>query len=73
MWHNDHSPPHFHVYYSGNEGQVTLGSIELMRGRLPARVLALVREWAEVHSLELQEDWNLARDGKPLKPIAPLE
>jgi hypothetical protein len=30
-------------------------------------------EWAAAHREELLEDWNLARQLRPLKRIAPLE
>jgi hypothetical protein len=32
-----------------------------------------VLEWAALHTSELLEDWRLARQGQPLKRIAPLE
>jgi hypothetical protein len=34
--------------------------------------LRLVREWAESHWADLEEDWRRARDGEPLERIAPL-
>jgi hypothetical protein len=45
----------------------------VVEGRFPPRALRHVLEWAELHQAELQEDWNLARSKKPLKPIPPLE
>jgi len=39
----------------------------------PPRALRLVLEWSTIHKAELPEDWQLARQGQPLKPIAPLE
>jgi hypothetical protein len=44
-----------------------------VRGELPRRALRLVLEWAELHKAELPENWQLARQGEPLKSIAPLE
>jgi hypothetical protein len=35
--------------------------------------LRLVLEWASLHKQELLENWQLARQGQPLKRIAPLE
>jgi len=40
---------------------------------LPRRATALVLEWAELRRAELAEDWDLARAGRPLRRIAPLE
>jgi len=37
------------------------------------RALGLVTEWAELHRVDLIEDWNLARAQAQVRPIAPLE
>jgi len=68
----DHDPPYFHATYGGERITVSIrdGSV---RGRFPRRAQSLVLEWLELHREELLEDWELARDGQPLKPIAPLE
>jgi hypothetical protein len=73
FYYNDHLPPHFHAEYAGNEALITISTLELLRGDLPRRALALVLEWAVLHRAELQADWDLARDGKPLSDITPLE
>jgi len=44
-----------------------------VHGELPPRALRLVLEWTALHKGELLDDWQLARQGQPLKPIAPLE
>ncbi len=36
-------------------------------------VTALVLEWWNLHREELAEDWKLAREGKSLNSIEPLE
>lgn len=33
----------------------------------------LIREWIDLHEDELLEDWELAKRGKELKKIDPLE
>ena len=40
---------------------------------LPPRVLGMVLEWALQHRLQLEEDWDLARQGKRPRRIPPLE
>ncbi len=69
----DHAPPHFLARYGAHEALVDIESLRLLRGGLPRRALALVLEWAMLHRLELRADWDLARRGLPLAPIAPLE
>lgn len=49
----------------------TLEVIE--NGSLKRRALGLVLDWAELHRDEPLANWELARQGKPLNQIAPLE
>jgi hypothetical protein len=35
--------------------------------------LRLVREWIDLNSERLDTDWKLAREGKPLEKIPPLD
>lgn len=73
MFYRDHWPPHFHVRYGNAQAVFAIESLSILGGRLPARALGLVTEWAVVHQEELREDWELARRQAPLKKIAPLE
>jgi hypothetical protein len=73
LFYADHAPPHFHARYGEHEALVDIESLRLLRGNLPRRALALVLEWAMLHRLELRADWDRARQGLPLAPIAPLE
>jgi Domain of unknown function (DUF4160) len=70
---NDHPPPHFHVRYAEQKAIVAIDSLTVLEGRLSPRAHGLVVEWASAHQQELIEDWRLARQQQPLKPIAPLE
>jgi hypothetical protein len=58
---------------SGHEATFAIETLRLLEGSLPARVRALVVEWASLHQDELREDWERARRQEPLAPIAPLE
>ncbi len=73
MYYQDHAPPHFHAIYAEHEAEIDIRTGETLRGSLPRRAQRLVKEWAEVHRLELVEDWDRARAGEPLNPIEPLE
>ena len=42
------------------------------KGSLPARQLKLVLAWNELHMDELMQNWELAKDDRPLNAIAPL-
>jgi hypothetical protein len=68
----DHEPPHFHATYGEFEISVGMrdGSTD---GWFPKRALRLVEEWRRLHREALLENWQLARERRVLKPIAPLE
>ena len=72
MYHREHGAPHFHVIYGEHEAVVAIHGLRVLEGRLPRRALALVRAWGKLHGEELERDWELARGGRPLRPIAPL-
>jgi hypothetical protein len=72
IFYSEHGPPHFHAVYGEHEISVELESGKI-HGQFPPRALRLVLEWASLHKEELIENWQLARQGQPLRRIAPLE
>ncbi len=72
MFYRDHNPPHFHAAYAEYEGLIDINKLELIGGKLPPRVLALVIEWTALHQKELNENWERAKRREQLKSIAPL-
>lgn len=58
---------------SGAAPDHSFDSLTVLEGHLPPRALGLVVEWASAHQQELIDDWRLARQQQPLKPIAQLE
>lgn len=72
MYYDDHAPPHFHILYEGEEALVDFdGAVQ--RGHVTSRVSKLIREWAELHRGELEENWLRARDSMGLNWIEPLK
>ncbi len=71
MNYNDHSPPHFHVRYQDQEVLVEILS-GIVKGTMSTRALKMVFDWMEQHREELMDNWNCARERKPLRPIPPL-
>ena len=69
----DHFPAHFHAKYSGDEAMIDIRSGEVLRGSLPRRALSLVHEWRTLHLDELLDNWDRARQRRPLAYIDPLE
>lgn len=72
MYYNDHNPPHFHAEYAGHKCLVDVESGSVIQGALPARQLKLVLGWNELHRDELMQNWELAKEAKPLNNISPL-
>lgn len=72
MFYSEHGVPHFHAAYGEHEVSIEVES-GTVHGDFPLRALRLVLEWAALHKQELLDDWQLARQGQPLKRIAPLE
>jgi Domain of unknown function (DUF4160) len=75
MYHNEihhRGRPHFHAAYGGDEASVDIDTLAVIAGELPPRARRLVAEWARAHQNELRENWELARDHQPLRPIEPL-
>jgi hypothetical protein len=72
MFYREHGRPHFHAVYGDHEASIEVNPI-VVHGSLPPTALRLVLEWASLHEAELLENWQLARQGQPLKKIAPLE
>jgi hypothetical protein len=72
MFFNDHDPPHFHARYAEHRARAAIATGELLDGELPGRAARLVREWADLHRDELEDNWRLAQKLRPLNPIDPL-
>lgn len=69
MYFDDHAPPHVHVAYQGHEALVALAGGGILRGSLPRRASALVRQWCLDHQAELEQNWTKAQALHPLERI----
>ena len=69
----DHSPPHFHARYAGEEVQIDIRGATVLAGSLPRRALAMVLEWTREHQEELMAAWSAASAGIAPAPIAALK
>ena len=73
MYYEDHNPPHLHAEHQGNKALLDFQGNALGGGLRSRTALRLVRDWIDLHAAELQEDWNLARAGRNLNKIDPLD
>jgi len=73
MYYDDHSPPHLHAEYQGSKALFDFRG-NILRGDLGSRTAhRLAREWIDLHVPELERNWELARAGKDIAKIAPLD
>ena len=73
MFYDDHNPPHIHAEYQSRKALLDFRG-NILRGDLQSRTaLKLVREWIDLRYAELLEDWELAKQGKEIKTIDPLQ
>jgi len=72
IYYRDHSPPHFHAIYGGDEVIVSIADLSVRQGKLGQRALGLVMEWAAQHEKELAKVWDQATAHQPLSKIEPL-
>jgi hypothetical protein len=72
MYFGDHPPPHFHVRYMGHTAKVDIETLAVLDGRLPARALGLVTEWALLHQDELRYAFHRAANLESPGKIEPL-
>ncbi len=73
MYWQEHNPPHFHALYGDAEVMINILTLEILKGSLPRRALALVLEWAAIHREELTEAWNQCSTNQQPQPIDPLD
>lgn len=72
MFFNEHNPPHFHVEYNEHKASIDITTLGTIEGKLPAKVLGLVVEWAEDHQADLQQNWNDIKETGEWHKIEPL-
>lgn len=73
MYFDDHNPPHFYVEYQGRKALFDFKG-NILKGSIRSKTATkLIREWIDLHEKELSQDWELAKRGKELKKIDPLE
>ena len=67
-----HNRPHFHAIYQQFAASFAIDTLEVLGGELPVAQRRLVEAWAEIHRVELFEDWALLHSGMPPVKIEPL-
>ena len=72
LFYDEHNPPHLHAEYQRKRAVFDFQG-NIIRGGLTSKTaVKLIREWIDLHSAELENDWKLAKAGKQIKEIDPL-
>lgn len=72
MYIRDHGVAHVHAHHGGDRAVFAVATGELLAGTLKPRQAALVREWVDLHRVELVEAWQRASEGEPPGTIEAL-
>jgi len=57
VYSRDHLPPHFHVLYAEYEALIEIKSLNIIAGKIPAKVLQKVNKWAAKNTQMLLENF----------------
>lgn len=55
---SEHNPPHIHVVYGEFIGVIDIKTCQMIQGDLPAKALAIVKEWTKLYQKELLQMWE---------------
>jgi len=72
LYWRDHTPPHIHFTYSNFECSISVID-RVVNGTAPAKVIAKVNKWIDLHEDEILALWEKAQRGEKLNKIEPLQ
>lgn len=64
----EHNPPHIHAIYGDSTAAFDIRTGNVLDGELPPRAIAMVREWIELHRIDLIDMWQ-TQEFKKLDPL----
>ena len=67
-----HRTPHFHAIYNEFDCKYEIPNLNILDGALPNKAHKMVIDWANIHMVELIDNWNFAILNESLKKIDPL-
>ncbi|MDE5612213.1 MAG: DUF4160 domain-containing protein [Odoribacter sp.] len=72
LYWKDHNPPHLHFTYGNYECSISVLD-RIVDGQAPAKVIAKVNEWIDLHEGEILVAWEKAQKGDRIDKIEPLK
>jgi len=71
LYWRDHYPPHIHFYYQDYECSMSVME-RIVDGQAPAKVIAKVNQWLDLHEDEILTLFEKAKNGEQIGRIDPL-
>ena len=71
LYWRDHNPPHVHFTYGDYECSMSVLD-RVVDGQAPAKVIAKVNEWMDLHEKEILTLWERVQRGESVGKIEPL-
>lgn len=71
LYWRDHNPPHIHFSYGDYECSISVLD-RIVDGTAPAKVIAKVNHWIDIHEDEILTAWEKASRGEKFDRIKPL-
>lgn len=71
MYVPDHNPPHFHARARGQEAQIAIAGMTILRGSLSRSDYRKVSAWAQKRCTELERNWERIEHYLAPEEIAP--
>ena len=72
MYYDDHTPPHFHVYYQNFKATFSIHTGQMIDGNFPPKQSVFVTAWTLLHEKELMANWKALVSGKEAEKVNPL-
>jgi hypothetical protein len=71
IYYDDHGVPHFHAVSPDFDFKIAIADCTIISGtgHLRGRDIAAIRAWGQKHRAVLSLNWQLARQGEPLRDI----
>lgn len=71
LYWQDHNPPHIHFTYGDYACSISILD-RVVDGTAPAKVIAKVNQWIDLHEDEILSAWEKAQRGEKIEKIPPL-
>jgi hypothetical protein len=60
---DEHPPPHFHARYAEFIAQISLETLEIIKGSMPRPQMRMIQEWAAPRHAALRAAWDACSAG----------